>query len=138
MNFVPWRNAFLVRELINHFRIVSALVLCLLALLPIEGRTQEPPREAHKAEGVKRTLGRRTFEIRTWSGSAQFCQQFLDDFRRLNDVELIAPDLEADSYDDPAWQPFRRRCSNVASEFFDSYKCEPRNAEIIVSALSRD
>src|SRR5436309_2816482 len=114
-------------------RLWSVLILCLAALLPIEAHTQGPSREADKAEGIQRVLGQRKFELERAGNTPgkPFCEEFLRDFSRLKNIVLIEPDVKADSYDDAVWLPYRSRCTNMASELFDSYHCEPRNAEII-------
>lgn len=109
------------------------LVLCLATMLPIEGQTQTPQREADKAEAIKRIMAKREFEMRpvVSKQNKAFCEGFLEDFRLQKNVEFIEPDTKSDSYDDPVWQPFRSRCTNLASELFDSYQCEPKIAESI-------
>lgn len=107
------------------------LALFLVAMLPMEGRTQASLSEADKAQAVQRILEKRKFEISATKQGREFCEGFLNDFRRLKSIELIEPDVTADSYDDPVWQPYRRRCTNMASELFDAYQCEARNFEII-------
>jgi len=109
------------------------LVLCLVAILPIKGRTQAPQREVDKAEGIKRILVKRKFQMTSTvrDQNKGFCQAFLQDFGLQRNIEFIEPDAKADSYDDPAWQPYRGRCTNLASELFDSYQCEPKIAQAI-------
>jgi len=112
---------------------IGILIASFGLVLPLEVLAQAPEREADKAEGIQRALGQRSFELQVMAPSSgrEFFSAFLQDFQRLKNTELVEPDARSDRYDDPVWEPFRRRCTNVASELFDSYHCEPRNAEFI-------
>lgn len=122
----------------DHFSLVTywrflMIMLSLLAMLPTEGRTQTLQREADKADGIKRIMAKRKFEMRpvVRKQNIAFCEGFVQDFQAQKNIEFIAPDTKADNYDDPVWQPYRRRCTNLASELFDSYHCEPKIAQSI-------
>jgi hypothetical protein len=114
-------------------RLFFTIIFSLVTILPIEGQAQAPQREADKAEDIKRIMVKRKFEMRpvVSKQNMAFCEGFLEDFRLQKNVEFIEPDVKSDSYDDPVWQPYRGRCTNLASELFDSYQCEPKIAESI-------
>ena len=41
------------------------------------------------------------------------CQQFLADFMQQNQIEYVQPIIQADSYDDPAFKPYKERCPKL-------------------------
>jgi hypothetical protein len=107
--------------------------LCLAAMSPIEGRTQGLQREADKAESIKQIMAKRTFEMSpvVRKNSKAFCEAFLLDFRLQKSIEFIEPVAKADSYDNPVWETYRRRCPDVP--IFDSYECEPKIYDAIMA-----
>ena len=112
-------------------RFLVGLMLGLAAMSPIEGRTQTPQREADKAESIKQIMAKRTFEMSpvVRKNSKAFCEAFLLDFRLQKSIEFIEPVAKADSYDNPVWEPYKRRCP--ALELFDQYGCMAADAEYI-------
>jgi hypothetical protein len=100
-----------------------------MTLLPTPAGAQA--READKARPIRQIFESRKFEIEfvLREQDRPFCRAFLDDFALQSGVEFVEPDLRSDSYDDPAWQPYRARCPNLG--LFDSYACEPRIAQSI-------
>jgi len=105
----------------------------LLAILPSEALSQPPQRETEKIEGIKRVVTNRKFEmtVAVASRNRAFCQSFLHDFLQQKNIEFVEPDARGDRYDDAIWQPYKSRCTNLASEPFDVYQCEPRIAQAI-------
>jgi len=112
---------------------VAGLVLLALPALGWAGQAQPPQREADKADGIKRIMAKRTFEVSPVARKQDkpFCQAFVQDFRRQQNIEFIEPVAKADSYEDPVWEPYRRRCPGVP--VFDDYQCEPKIYDAIMA-----
>jgi hypothetical protein len=104
-----------------------------VTMLPTEGRTQVTQREADKAKAIKRIMAGRKFDMgpAVAKQSRAFCEVFLRDFRTQANIEYVEPVARADSYDDPVWEPYKRRCSDAV--IFDRYECEPKIYDAIMA-----
>jgi hypothetical protein len=114
-------------------RVITALLFAALPTLSWAGQAQVPQREADKAEGIKRIMAERTFEMSrvVRKQDKAFCQSFLQDFGHQEHIEFIEPVARADTYDDPVWAPYRGRCPGVP--IFDDYECEPKIYDAIMA-----
>jgi len=79
-------------------------------------------KEANKKELVKQIMEKLKFT--QFAGA--FCEGFLNDFRRMKNIEFVEPIDRSEKFDAPIWKPYRRSCPNIES--FDRYDCDARVA----------
>jgi hypothetical protein len=98
--------------------ILSALLIALFAIDMHIGAA------ADQAAPFKRIVSKYTF--RPSPGAPPFCRAFLRDFRTQKSVRFIEPVVEAQTYDDPVLEPYKRMCGEQPLN--ELFTCEARGA----------
>lgn len=83
-------------------------------------------KEADKAEAIKEVLATNQFEAS--QGTAALCRQMFDDLKQMNSVEFVDPIVQAQSYEDPAFDPWKRQCKGKKEPLHFTYTCDGHTA----------
>jgi len=94
-----------------------------------EPRSPLYEKESDKAEAIKQVLSTAPlkYSARSSSSRNQFCNQIFDDLKQISGIHFVAPVVQAQSYEDPALDPWKSQCQS-APPFNVSFHCE-RNIE---------
>src|SRR5712692_5271664 len=109
---------------LNFFISYAYLGLCyiFLLVLPVDGKAQLSQPEATKAQTIKQILAKNKFQNKQSKNT--FCTQILSDLKTMNGITFMEPIARADSYDDPALAPFKKRCGEQPLK--ESFHCGAR------------
>ena len=83
---------------------------------------QAKPKEADKSELVRRILSR----VKINHFAEAFCEEFISDLRRMENIEFIEPIERSEKFDDPIWDSYKAQCPDTW--LFEKFSCEPRAA----------
>lgn len=88
--------------------------------------------EADKADAIKQVLATAQLYPDAYIKDKRFCGQLFDDLKQMKDIRFVDPVVQAQSYEDPALDKWKRNCGTKPPLHF-SRGCEPRIMNTIKS-----
>lgn len=86
-------------------------------------------KESEKAEAIKQILAAQPFHELHESPHQQLCRQIFEDLKQMKNIRFIDPIVQAQSYFDPALDPWKRQCMAEEPLHF-GYICNGRIASL--------
>ncbi len=86
--------------------------------------------ESEKAEAIKQILTTQPFQesdSQSRSPGRQVCRQIFEDLKQMKNIRFVDPIVQAQSYEDPGFDPWKRQCKSE-EPFHFGYGCDARTA----------